>query len=496
MLETGEFVRIRNGDEDRNRKPIGIYWLQIPGVALAHALGLARDNPVWPYRLPSLAGGMLLVLATHRLGRDLAGPRPAMLAALLLAGSVLLMAEVHLAKTDAMLAGLTALAMTVLAAARQRPIPAPAAATFWLALGLAILVKGPITPLILATTVATLGVTERRLAWLARLRPAWGLPLLLAVILPWFVAIGLATDGKFFADALGADLGRKVTGGDDAHGAPPGYHLLLAGLTLAGTSPWLLRALPGAWRDRRDPAIRLLLAWAGPAWVLFELAPTKLPHYPLPLFPPLCLLAARWLLAPTPVHRWLARIADVQSGVTLTGLGVAAAAIPVLIGGDVPALSGLPALLAAALAVSALLRPGRPPLARAARLLAGVALLGWTVLGLVLPSLHALWLAPRIVALFPAAPAPAPAPAVGAVGFTEPSLRFLAGTATRMLPDAAAAADFLAHAPRGALLTVDRRALPGVLERLPAALTTTIGSVDGLNYSNGRRTTVTVLERR
>ena len=28
MIETGDYVRIMNGEEPRNRKPIGIYWLQ------------------------------------------------------------------------------------------------------------------------------------------------------------------------------------------------------------------------------------------------------------------------------------------------------------------------------------------------------------------------------------------------------------------------------------------------------------------------------------
>jgi 4-amino-4-deoxy-L-arabinose transferase-like glycosyltransferase len=47
MLETGDYVRIMNGDEPRNRKPIGIYWLQVPFAAAAHAAGLAGCPPCW-----------------------------------------------------------------------------------------------------------------------------------------------------------------------------------------------------------------------------------------------------------------------------------------------------------------------------------------------------------------------------------------------------------------------------------------------------------------
>ena len=59
MLETGDFVRIMNGAEPRNRKPIGIHWLQAPFAAAAQAVGLAHDNPIWPYRIPSLLGALV-----------------------------------------------------------------------------------------------------------------------------------------------------------------------------------------------------------------------------------------------------------------------------------------------------------------------------------------------------------------------------------------------------------------------------------------------------
>jgi hypothetical protein len=45
--------------------------------------------------------------------------------------------------------------------------------------------------------------------------------------------------------------------------------------------------------DRLASAARFLIAWAVPTWVLFELLPTKLPHYVLPLYPALA-LAAGW----------------------------------------------------------------------------------------------------------------------------------------------------------------------------------------------------------
>src|SRR5579875_2594836 len=90
MLETGDAVRIMNGTEARNRKPIGIYWLQLPFAAAARATGIAVANPVWPYRIPSLLGGLLAVLATFGLGQTVIGRRAALLAGTMLASCVIL----------------------------------------------------------------------------------------------------------------------------------------------------------------------------------------------------------------------------------------------------------------------------------------------------------------------------------------------------------------------------------------------------------------------
>jgi 4-amino-4-deoxy-L-arabinose transferase-like glycosyltransferase len=49
------------------------------------------------------------------------------------------------------------------------------------------------------------------------------------------------------------------------------------------------------WRQWRAPAPRFLIARLLPAWIFCELMPTKLPHYVLPLYPALALLAGGML---------------------------------------------------------------------------------------------------------------------------------------------------------------------------------------------------------
>lgn len=492
MLETGDFVRIQNGTEARNRKPIGIYWLQAPFVAAAQAVGLAHDNPIWPYRLPSALGALIAVLGTYALGVRLAGRQAALLGAAFLAASVILCTEVHIAKTDAALAGTVVLAMGVLGRAYLAPgaVGAGQAALFWLAMAASILLKGPIGPMVAGLAALALGVLDRRARWLLALRPAWGVPLMLAAVLPWFIAIGAATHGRFFAEAIGGDLGRKLSSGDDAHWGPPGLHLLLLPVLALPAIAALPGALRSAWRERAAPATRFLLAWIIPSWLVFEAAPTKLPHYTLPLYPALCLLAAAWLLRRE--RPSIGRIAAALPVVVIVLLAVALGAVPVLL--HLPIALGTPAAIAALLLAAIygrlLRRPGwEAEIRTLLTALLCLPLFYWAALGLELPLATPLWIAPRVQAALPPG-------RLAAVGFAEPSLMFLAGTGTEFLP-VQQAAESLASGEVATLLVADRN-LAAVLDdlRKRGVAITQVAQIDGFNYSRGRFVTLTLLSPR
>ncbi len=490
MVQAGDFVRIMNGTEPRNLKPIGIYWLQAPFAAAARAAGIASANPIWPYRIPSALGGLVAVFATFGLGRRLVGRRAALLAAGMLAASVILTVEVHIAKTDAALLGATTIAMGLLARAYLAPeaMGAGAAAGFWVAMAAGVLLKGPITPMVAGLAALVLVAWERRARWLGALRPGWGVLLLLTLVLPWLVAIGIATDGQFFTQSLGGDLAGKLAGGSDAHGAPPGLHLLLLPLLAFPSSLFVIRALPAAWRGRAQAETRFLIAWAVPSWLVMEAVPTKLPHYTLPLYPALFLLTALWLGDPQrrPPPRWLAALAVAGFVVAAAALGAGSAALPVAVGAAW--WIGVPALLAAALILAVVLRwrDVRPALAAAP-------LLTWAVLGLLLPAARPLWIAPRVTAALAAHwPGGRPPDArFGALGFAEPSLMFLAGTDTRWFAQPGAAARFLAARPDRVVL-VDSREQPAFAAAAASlgVQPKTFATVRGFNYSNGHWVTL------
>jgi 4-amino-4-deoxy-L-arabinose transferase-like glycosyltransferase len=481
MTETGDYLRIMNGAEPRNKKPIGIYWLQAPAVLAA---GPNLQNPIWPYRIPSVLGGLAATLAVFEIGLLLTGlPAAAALAGAMLAASLILATETHIAKTDAALLGATTIAMAILARAWfGARIARWQQALFWLAAAAGILLKGPITPMVIGLTSLTLCLWERRARWLLALAPLWGAPLMLAAILPWFIAIGIATHGAFFAQAVGGDLGRKLAGGAETHGGFPGLHLLLVPLLAFPSTIPVFAAWPAAWADRKDRATRFLLAWIIPSWLVFEAVPTKLPHYTLPLYPALFLLAARFLLVPK-AHspRWILITGRAFLLAAAGLIGLAAAALPITL--HAARWLGLPACLACALVVW--LAWTRHP----ARALAAAPLLYAAILYGELPHIPALWIAPRIEALLKADwPGWNPlGQGVVAVGYAEPSLMFAVGTDLTFLPNGAQAAEALATGQKSVAIIGDRDQANFNEQALKLGLIThRLGEVRGFNYSRGR----------
>jgi len=507
MIETGDLVRIRYQETERNRKPVGIHWAQVASVRAVGAVGDVLGLPlpadaIWPYRLPSVAGGVAATLLLFWLGRGLVGATPALIAALLLSGTLVLGVETRIAKTDAALLATATASLLILARAYVAPIGPGLAYGFWAAIGIAVLLKGPVVPLLAALGVGALALADRKLGrptWLGRLRPASGWLLALLLAAPWFIAIGIATEGRFFSDALGGDLGEKLAGGDESHGAPPGYYLLAGLATGFPIAPFALAAVPWVWRERREPLVRALLCLLLPGWLLFELVPTKLPHYTLPLLPLVALLVGLWLERGVSPRGWLRRVVLGVLVVVPAVLGLGAAVVPWLADRALDPIGLVAFGIGCAVAWVGFQRARAGRWRAAAMALAlGTPMLAGAILGGVLPRLSAPWVSPRVVAVAESwwAASGGPAGTLAAVGFHEPSLVFLAGTRT-LLTNAEGAARHLAEQPN-ALAAVRDRDL-GAFRESAARLGVTpriVGEVPGFNYSRGQRLAMTLFAAR
>ncbi|BBK39985.1 glucosyltransferase [Allostella vacuolata] len=497
MLETGDFVQIRFQDEARNKKPVGIHWLQAAAVGILSEPG---STALWPYRLVSAAAATAAVLFTFALGALLFGRPAALLGAAAMAGTLVLVAEAHLAKTDAALLasamavqlGLARIYLAHRSGARAGPGPA---LLFWVGIGIAGLVKGPVVPALALLAAGALAIMDRRAAWLADLRPAWGIPLAIAIVAPWLVLVSSATEGAFLGEAIRSDLLPKLIGGQESHGAPPGYYAALLAVTAWPASLFIPLGIVAAWIGWRTPAFRFALAWVVPGWLMFELVPTKLPHYVMPLYPTLVLLAAhaawtglaargawRWAMG-----AWVALWAAV--GLVLGGLGIAAG-IAFADGPSAPA--ALAAVAAAAMVAMTLVALRRDRTGAMTLPIAGAVLVFGLLFALVLPRLDGLWLGRSTADLL--AREGVPAGRAVTVGYSEPSLVFLAGAAIGFT-DAAGAARHLAAGPGRAALIGDRdrtrfAAAASGLDLVEGP------SVRGFNYSRGRWTELTLFRSR
>jgi hypothetical protein len=245
-------------------------------------------------------------------------------------------------------------------------------------------------------------------------------------------------------------------------------------------------AAPFAWRNRICPEIAFLLAWLLPSWLLFEVVPTKLPHYVLPLYPATALLIAATVTADGLARgRWarivLLMVPAVALAVAIAGLWaiwhyqhqVAWLFLPFALVGTAAALLAWRRYCADAV-----------PAGIGLSLLSALSLY-WGVYAVGIPSLPALWPSPRLAGY--AAGMDCADPVFASAGFREPSLVFLVGTDLAMPADGNGAADFLA-AGSCRMAFVERRqeeefsARAGALGLAPRL----VGRVGGINTNGGR----------
>ena len=527
-LHSGGLAVPMVGAEPRLTKPPLIYWLQSASAWVCTGGDPTRDA-IWMYRLPSVLAAFVAVLATWRLGCSMFGARTGWIAGATLAVCPMIVLDAHQARADQILLACTTVAMWALwavgngqramgesghggRAARKgehdgRPSdgetdrrrdeadqPRVQARGFlpvlalWLAVGAGILAKGPITPMVVLLAVTTLCVMTRSVRWFRATRPLLGLLIVTLVIAPTIWAVARHIGWDQFVETIQREVLGRSGSAREGHFGPPGYHLLLMvgffwpGSMLVGLS--FLRA----WRERRAAPHTFLLAWLVPGWVVFELVMTKLPHYTLPMYPALALLASDGLAhaSELPLLTRGARALAVLW--TLGGLLMVGGATWLVATSGLDAL-GIASLVVCAGAIVLALRAGHD-LARArggAALARGFAAIvaAQVVMWAVAIPRHAtlsrdLW---RIVEhADPDLTRP-----IAFVGYTEDSLKFWSrGRIIRGSEDDGP--HWLSWQPDG-LLIVPEPTLPTL------GAVNVLGRATGINYSNGRRMTVLVVER-
>ncbi len=289
MLRRGDFILPHLNGEPYLEKPPLFFWLSI---ALGKVPGIP---PGTGGRLVAVLSSAGVLLLTWRLGAEILGKGTGILAALLLATSLLFWLHGQTGVIDPLLTFFCTLAFY--AYARHRRGVPRTIVLFYASCSLGILAKGPV-----GLVVPSLGalafalVSDGRSALKAR-HPLWGVPLSLTPVALWLAA-GAIEGGAAFVETMifKQNLGRMVSA--FIHREPPHFFLLVILVVALPWTPFLPQALAHSLKERIGGIRPLLLplVWFATGFLFFSIMSGKKTRYMLPLLPAASLLVAGWLV--------------------------------------------------------------------------------------------------------------------------------------------------------------------------------------------------------
>lgn len=288
MLQSGDWITPRLNGLLYFEKPPLQYWVGAASLAVFGVNEFAAR--LWP----GIAGLFTVWLVGRTAGR-LWGPSAGRHALLIAGSSTWIVANSHFLSLDAgLMAALTLVLCGLLRAERPEADPRTRRrwmVAAWAGMGLAVLAKGLIGILIPGAVLVLVTLWRRDVRLWTRL--AWwpGVPVFLAIVLPWFIAVSLRNPDFAHFFFIHEHFERYLTTEHQRVGAWWYFVPVLIGGFMPWTSalPWLLRA------PRADFGRSLLVIWAAFVFLFFSASGSKLQSYILPMFPALALLAAQAL---------------------------------------------------------------------------------------------------------------------------------------------------------------------------------------------------------
>ncbi|MGH7797167.1 MAG: glycosyltransferase family 39 protein [Candidatus Binatia bacterium] len=272
-------------------KPILLYWL----IALAYWLFGVSE---WAARLPSALAALACIALVYRFAQLRWGRWVALWSALILLTSVEFFVLARIVIFDITLTFFLTLALCSFYAAahaesaRQRRIRSIA---MYLALAGATLIKGLIGLAVPGIVIFFYLLLSKQWGVLRRMDLIPGVVLFLAIVLPWYLVAEERNPGYLYYYFWEEHFGRFAT--TEFERAQPWYYFI--GVGLIGFFPWTL-LLPlvakKTWQEKFDDRTLYLILWVVVPFLFFSVSKSKLPHYILPIFPPLAMLAASALV--------------------------------------------------------------------------------------------------------------------------------------------------------------------------------------------------------
>ncbi len=317
MIERNDWVSITYGGAPFFEKPILIYWLS----RIFLVLGLPDSLAL---RLPSILAAIGTYWIVFRFVKPRFGVEKAYHSVMVLALSPLVVVMARMFTPDSLLMFFLTGSYLFFWESLKKGIRYRVLSLLFL--GFAVLAKGPYPVVVFLLLVLLVAITmpDRR----RMLREGWGFSILgfLLVIASWYLPVYLINGEAFFKEFIVYQNLGRFFGGDTAHLGPVFSYIPV--LVLA-TMPFLFVVIR-SFRNRHVSDLQKFLWW----WViliflLFSLSGTKLPHYVLPILPPIAILFGIELTEMSERMRWGPRIYGFLLGFGMIGIGLSTPGLPV-----------------------------------------------------------------------------------------------------------------------------------------------------------------------
>ena len=159
---------------------------------------------------------------------------------------------------------------------------------FYTFVALAFMTKGPIAVALSGMIVITFLIFTKdfSIASLKRLRILAGALIFLAIILPWWVAITIATEGAWPKGFIWTHNVERYITTMEGHGGFPGVAIILFIISLFPLSVYLPGAVKGSWQNRGTNELSFFsLIASAVVLIFFSFSKTMLPNYIAPAVP-------------------------------------------------------------------------------------------------------------------------------------------------------------------------------------------------------------------
>jgi 4-amino-4-deoxy-L-arabinose transferase-like glycosyltransferase len=350
-------------------------------------------------RLGIAMGAVLVVLAAFVIGRALRSTTTGLVAALAVATAPRVVWFARKIFIDVYLTTFTSLALAAFVLAHSRPAHRRRyLILMYVALALGVLTKGPVAIVIPALVCFVWLAGERRLSDVTRLMLVPGAAIVLAIVLPWYVAVYLQHGWTYITEFLfDENLRRYATTAMTPADRNVAFYVPVL---LGELFPWAplviapLISVAARWRGAAGPAAsfqRLLWLWIAAFVVIFSFSRTKEDLYIFPVIPAVAALVASALTEA--FNRSPGRLLSMLFGLVAALCVIAAAGLLWLFGPSagfyaLPEIRPYAAVLAmTGVAAGALWFAARRPAAVAA-LASGLIALNYVFVGLVLPAVE------------------------------------------------------------------------------------------------------------